>query len=411
MVAADRDAPHPFGWKRVVKPQFFALLVVWLGLALTSVADETFHELVIPLEEGRYYHRSDVERLIQARFGDTFAAPSAKEERLELGRAEKAALLVADLAGAMKVRFESDRLVLSVPAAQRRELERILQVGWGLETPRRFDPTQRSVVLIHGLEAAMADMKNLTRAFQNYGVQVLTFEYPNDGPLALSGARLSEDLKALAEENPRFQTVIVAHSMGGLVARFALETPERNPGCVTHLFTLGAPHHGSNLAVGQEWLEFVFSLAPHLPSRKWNLVNDGQGQAARDLTPGSAFLKTLNLRQKPQNVEYYAACGTRGFLTAAEQTTLVEEAESWFRRRGVTDAKRLAAIRFLQSPELCTGKGDGAVTLVSAVPPHAHHRQEFYLNHLELVRMADVEPADHPVFRWIIASLAWSKRP
>jgi len=42
------------------------------------------------------------------------------------------------------------------------------------------------------------------------------------------------------------QVVIVAHSMGGLVARALLRTPEQL--CVAHIFTIGTPHHGTSMA-------------------------------------------------------------------------------------------------------------------------------------------------------------------
>ena len=74
--------------------------------------------------------------------------------------------------------------------------------------------------------------------------KALVFDYPNDGPIAWSGDRLSDDLKALSAPNPGLRMVIVAHSMGGLVSRYCLETPGKQPSCVTDLFTLGTPHHG-----------------------------------------------------------------------------------------------------------------------------------------------------------------------
>ena len=42
------------------------------------------------------------------------------------------------------------------------------------------------------------------------------------------------------------KVIIVAHSMGGLVARAYVR--EHGAGCVAHIFTMGTPHHGTSLA-------------------------------------------------------------------------------------------------------------------------------------------------------------------
>ena len=42
------------------------------------------------------------------------------------------------------------------------------------------------------------------------------------------------------------KVIIVAHSMGGLVARAYVRA--HGPGCIAHIFTMGTPHHGTSLA-------------------------------------------------------------------------------------------------------------------------------------------------------------------
>ncbi len=120
----------------------------------------------------------------------------------------------------------------------------------GLHLPDDFHPSARTILLIHGLESHAGQFDRFQQACRKWGVQTLVFDYPNDGPIAWAGDRLSDDLKALSARNPRLRVVIVAHSMGGLVSRYCLETPGKLPGCVTDLFTLGTPHAGSALSGG-----------------------------------------------------------------------------------------------------------------------------------------------------------------
>ncbi|MGC4003069.1 MAG: alpha/beta fold hydrolase [Pirellulales bacterium] len=130
----------------------------------------------------------------------------------------------------------------------------------GLRLPDDFDAARRSVVLLHGFQSNRAVLEPLTAVCRRLGLQTLIFDYPNQGPIAWSGERLAADSRALSEKHPDFRTAIVAHSMGGLVARYALECDPRPPSCVTDLVTLGTPHHGAEMAELAEWLTLLSAL-------------------------------------------------------------------------------------------------------------------------------------------------------
>lgn len=77
--------------------------------------------------------------------------------------------------------------------------------------------------------------------------------------------RLGRDVSALlaASLAPGTRIVLVGHSMGGLVARAALETmPQDLVAGVTDLVTLGTPHHGAPL---EQTVDALVALAARVP--------------------------------------------------------------------------------------------------------------------------------------------------
>ncbi len=112
-------------------------------------------------------------------------------------------------------------------------------------------------------------------------------------------AQLAEDVKALIEAKlgPDQPFDIIAHSMGGLVARWLAEKIGM-AGRIDDLITLGTPHHGAPLA---DVVEELATFGGILPS---DFVSDilvgllppvGKWMASGyDMKPGSAFLQELS---------------------------------------------------------------------------------------------------------------------
>src|SRR5690606_20221809 len=118
-----------------------------------------------------------------------------------------------------------------------------------------------------------------------------SFAYPNDQSLGESACLLSQELKRLRETVLDRPIVLVTHSMGGLVARAAIEDPELNPGGVTRLIMVAPPTHGSHLArfaVSPDVWEHWLARSKGNPWRRSvDAMADGLGEAASDLVPGS----------------------------------------------------------------------------------------------------------------------------
>ncbi|NQV24731.1 MAG: alpha/beta fold hydrolase [Rhodopirellula sp.] len=387
-----------------------------------------FVELVIPLDEKQTYSLRGFCLECNRKLGTDYALDVITDRRIQLTPQEQRLLrLLArpELLGEdVSVDLQNDRLVLRLPNPQssearqdwRRRIESLLGIrvpdwpaGKGLHLPENFDPQRRSVLLIHGLEASLTDLQGLSRACQRSGLQTLLFDYPNDGPVAVSGRRLHAELTQLAQQNPQLRIAIVAHSMGGLVAREALENGRPALTCVTDVFLLGTPHRGSALSRGQPWLELVFQSDAE-SSAAWASVRDGLGEAAQDLKPGSFFLQTLDARRRPAGMRYHVAIGTRGFVDARRLAELRRSLDERLQLRGASDLQRARLAGFLdQADALCTGQGDGAVTIDSARLPGADSQRMFDLSHIELLQVPEKKPESSPVFQWILETLRSQK--
>ena len=192
-------------------------------------------QFVLPLNSGRFYSLRSFCEESNRKLGTHYQLEKTADRQIELRGLERAALLLADDAGLFKAQFESDRLVLTISDRQddqsrriiRDRLSRILRVpisSWpshlGIHLPKDFDSSRPTVLLTHGLEGDALSLQPMTMVFVRRGVQVATFDFPNDGPIAWSGDRLSTELKELVVHHPRLHVAIVGHSMGGLVARY-----------------------------------------------------------------------------------------------------------------------------------------------------------------------------------------------
>ena len=125
------------------------------------------------------------------------------------------------------------------------------------------------VVLVHGFLDTGWVFRRMRLRLERRGVVCLVPRLrPNDGRggLAPLAASLKRDIDEAFGADAKIR--IVAFSMGGLVARHYLQAHGGAARC-EKLFTISSPHHGTNSA----WF---------YPS-----------QGARDMRPGSAFLRRL----------------------------------------------------------------------------------------------------------------------
>jgi len=131
-------------------------------------------------------------------------------------------------------------------------------------------PAELPVLLLHGVGCNAGVWTGFRRYLDSHGmgpVYALS-NGPPLAPIAHFATQLAARIDAILAATGATQVILVAHSMGGLVAR---EYLRRHGGaCVRRLITVGTPHHGSLHA--------------------WMMA----GAALSDLRPRSDFLSRLN---------------------------------------------------------------------------------------------------------------------
>lgn len=148
----------------------------------------------------------------------------------------------------------------------------------GMEVRSRGDrsaPSPHLLLLVHGL--CMTDHQWRQNGHdhgallaQALGCTSLYLRYNTGLPVADNGQRLSGVLQDLVAHWPvPVQSIrIVAHSMGGLVARSACQVAGKAGApwlpLLSHLVCLGTPHHGSPLEQAGAWVDTFLAQAPGL---------------------------------------------------------------------------------------------------------------------------------------------------
>jgi pimeloyl-ACP methyl ester carboxylesterase len=208
---------------------------------------------------------------------------AARSESLAVGPADSTAgpQVVVDLADE---RFSPERVEQGY-FDPRAFLERTPALIYALEAP---DPARTPVIFVHGMRGGARDFDVLAAALDRRVYQPFFFHYPSGeelGPLSDAFYRLFLSGQVLRSERP---LVLVAHSMGGLVVRNALNRCSGAPGenRVARLVTVASPMGG---------LSTAFGAADSPPViRAW-----------RDLDPHGPFMERLYRRPLPPGVAYH----------------------------------------------------------------------------------------------------------
>jgi pimeloyl-ACP methyl ester carboxylesterase len=256
----------------------------------------------------------------------------------------------------------------------------LMLLGEDLDTGLALDAL--SVVLIHGLDDPGKVWRSLTPVLQDQGLNVWRFRYPNDQSIVESSGFLLQELENLSEQGVE-EVALVAHSMGGLVARETLTSPELGYGAaatrgetprVVGLVLVATPNHGAELArfgvfgeLRDQWVRVLEGRAELLGG-----ILDGVGEARLDLLPGSPFLTTLNARPHPLGVRMLIIAGD---ICPWSQEELVE----------MGSEASLGKVESALMRILCETVGDGLVpvssTRLDGIPHEIVHG-----THLSVIR-------------------------
>lgn len=135
-------------------------------------------------------------------------------------------------------------------------------------------PSPRLLVLVHGL--CMNDLQWRARGrdpvdalARDLGCTGLCLHYNSGRHISTNGKEFAELLERLVEQWPvEVESLsVVAHSMGGLVARsachYAAAASLRWPTLLRHLAFIATPHHGAPLERGGNWIDLILGASAY----------------------------------------------------------------------------------------------------------------------------------------------------
>lgn len=151
------------------------------------------------------------------------------------------------------------------------------------------------------------------------------------GDLGVAGHRLADLLRELSRDHPGVTIDVIAHSQGGVVARYALTealSPKR-PGApsIGTLVTLGSPHQGADIASAGFMLgrskagDWVFDKASRAAAAGVIPI-DPTSTAVRQLAETSEFMRRLNRRPLPRTLRAVSIAADGDLVVPVPRTTL-----------------------------------------------------------------------------------------
>jgi pimeloyl-ACP methyl ester carboxylesterase len=195
------------------------------------------------------------------------------------------------------------------------------QVGSGLYVLEPLDPTKEQVLFVHGIQGSPAQFKELADSLSNQ-YQVLLFQYPSGFALQDSAHILQNTIDDLLKRYPIKKLHVIAHSMGGLVARGAIAGWDKKDAHKLHTFiTLATPWLGHDAARwGVKWSPAVAPV--------W-----------RSMVPNSEFQQSIFSQRLPKNINHLLiftdshtkngpSSGNDGVVTVKSQLGLKAQAEA-----------------------------------------------------------------------------------
>jgi pimeloyl-ACP methyl ester carboxylesterase len=175
-------------------------------------------------------------------------------------------------------------------------LQFIRDVGYGLYIDEPLVKNKPLLVLVHGINDSPRRWQPLLKKLDHEKFQVLRFHYPGGMSIDVTAQVLAQMLHRVLLQSPKSDIVIVAHSMGGLVSRAAIQYLETfgNASSVKEFFSIATPWGGHQLAsIGIQQSPLIVPV--------W-----------RDLALESEFFQGIYSRRLPATVRFnllYASGG------------------------------------------------------------------------------------------------------
>jgi hypothetical protein len=160
-----------------------------------------------------------------------------------------------------------------------------------------YDSSKTLILFVHGVEGTPQDWKYLVDGLDRKRFQSLFYYYPSGLPLENLGILLAQFIMHM-DRTPGYgikRLVIVAHSMGGLVARSAIDRLCRNgkPPYLKMYISMSSPYGGIDEA--RDGMQTAPIMVP-----SW-----------RDVATDSPFLKNIYQTDLPDDIPFHMFFGYR----------------------------------------------------------------------------------------------------
>jgi len=167
-----------------------------------------------------------------------------------------------------------------------------------------YNPQKIPVLFVHGVGGNPSEWKTLAQGLDRQRFQPWFYYYPSGLRLPLLGEMLSEELQYMQEQYEFTKMAVIAHSMGGLVSRSAINDLiyEERSDFIQWYLTLSTPWMGHDMA--SKGVEYSPVIIPC-----WY-----------DMSPGSPFLQQLFNKPLPHKLPYHLL-----FSYGGEQSLFVKE--------------------------------------------------------------------------------------
>jgi uncharacterized alpha/beta hydrolase family protein len=175
-------------------------------------------------------------------------------------------------------------------------VETFRKYGAGIFFFEPYDPKRIPVLFVHGINGTAADFKPIIDKLDRTRFQPWVFQYPSGFRLYLVSDYMVKILDELQLRYKFDRYAIVAHSMGGLVSRGAVNNivQRKGPLPIALYLTISTPWEGHQAAqMGVKYSPVVLPV--------WV-----------DMSPGSTYLKTLFQTPLPESLPYYLFFGFQG---------------------------------------------------------------------------------------------------
>ena len=167
--------------------------------------------------------------------------------------------------------------------------EFLTKLGWGVYFLQPYSPGKIPIVFVYGIDGSPQDWRSMIAALDRSKYQPWFFHYPSGLRLEKSANGLSRVLQILRARYGFSRLYVVAHSMGGLVSRGAVQqaVAESGSNFIPKFITLCTPWGGDAEAdSGVKHMRY--------PVPAWI-----------DMEPGSRYLKQIFDRKLPAGTDHY----------------------------------------------------------------------------------------------------------